>query len=127
MKKEMINETGDRNIFKVPEHYFEDFAASMEKRIDEFEADEALISDAPITTNIHPMMRLRPLLSIAAMFIVIAFSMGLIFHFTSNSSAELKAEETSSTDKIPTAEDYLISSVGTYGITQYYVETEANE
>jgi len=123
----MINETGDRNIFKVPEHYFEDFAASMEKRIDEFEADEALISDAPITTNIHPMMRLRPLLSIAAMFIVIAFSMGLIFHFTSNSSAELKAEETSSTDKIPTAEDYLISSVGTYGITQYYVETEANE
>jgi hypothetical protein len=126
MKKEKINEIGNRTVFKVPEHYFENFAASMEKQIDAFEENKAQLSKASITANRHPMMHLRPILYVAAMFILMVFSIGLVLNFTYRRSSELKAEETSA-EKIPTAEDYLISSVGTYGITQYYVENQAND
>jgi len=54
------------------------------------------------------------------------FSIALVFHYKSTSGS-LRAQDISAEQAVPTAEDYLISSVGTYGISQYYVESQVTE
>jgi hypothetical protein len=129
MKETLLNETGNRNVFKVPEKYFENLEMQLEKRLDALETEKRLSTEVKPEKNrkfVLTMTNIRPMLYMAAMFILMVFSIGLVINYTSDKSSNLKAEEIT-TERIPTAEDYLISSLGTYGITQYYVETQKTE
>jgi len=129
MKQFKLNETGDRSVFRVPEGYFAGLEMQLNKRIEAQEAENKLIINE--TTHkkaglILTMQSVRPMLYMAAMFVLLLFSIALVFKYTSGSGS-LRAQETSTEQVVPTAEDYLISSVGTYGISQYYVESLATD
>ncbi len=129
MKQFNLNETGNRSVFRVPEDYFGGLEAQLNKRIEAFEAEKNLEIKEVSRKNggvVLTMQRVRPMLYMAAMFVLLLFSIALVFRYTSGSGS-LRAQETSSEQVVPTAEDYLISSVGTYGISQYYVESQTTE
>lgn len=129
MKKFTVNETGDRSVFRVPENYFAGLETQLNKRIDALEAEKKLeIKETSRKRSgiILTMQSVRPMLYMAAMFVLLLFSIALVFHYTAGSGS-LRAQETSIEQTVPTAEDYLISSVGTYGISQYYVESQVTE
>ena len=123
-----MNETGDRSVFRVPEDYFAGLEMQLNKHIEVLEAgkkSETIEVSRKRGGIILTMQSVRPMLYMAAMFTLLLFSIALVFHYTSGSGS-LRAQETS-LESIPTAEDYLISSVGTYGISQYYVESQVTE
>jgi len=130
-KNLQLNETGDRTVFKVPEMYFENFEAQLQQRIDALETEANLPKERVEVQKeskrfILKMDSIRPVLYMAAMFVLLIFSMSLILNLTSGKSTKLTAEDKTQSAKIElTAEDYLISSVGSYGITQYYVDPES--
>jgi len=128
MKQFKLNETGDRSVFRVPEDYFAGLEMQLNERIEAIEAEKKLeIKEVSRKKGgiILTMQSVRPMLYMAAMFVLLLFSIALVFHYTAGSGS-LRAQETS-TETVPTAEDYLISSVGTYGISQYYVESQSVE
>ena len=128
MKKFTLNEAGDRSVFRVPEDYFAGLEMQLNKRIEVLEAEkksETIVVSRKRGGIILTMQSVRPMLYMAAMFTLLLFSIALVFHYTAGSGS-LRAQETSS-ETIPTAEDYLISSMGTYGISQYYVESQVTE
>ena len=129
MKNFKLNETGDRSVFRVPEDYFVGLEMQLNKRIEALEAEKKLeIRDLSRRNGgiILTMQSVRPMLYMAAMFVLLLFSIALVFHYTAGSGS-LRAQETTTEQTVPTAEDYLISSVGTYGISQYYVESQVTE
>jgi hypothetical protein len=129
MKQFKLNETGDRSVFRVPEGYFDGLEMQLNKRIEALEAEKKMeIKEVSRKKGgiILTMQSVRPMLYMAAMFVLLLFSIALVFHYTSGSGS-LRAQETSTEQTVPTAEDYLISSVGTYGISQYYVESQTAE
>lgn len=128
MKQFKLNETGNRSVFRVPEGYFEGLEVQLSKRIEAMEAEKRLEKKAirKIGGIVLTMQSVRPMLYMAAMFVLLLFSIALVFRYT-NGSGSLRAQETSTEQAVPTAEDYLISSVGTYGISQYYVESQVTE
>jgi hypothetical protein len=129
MKQFKLNETGDRSVFRVPEGYFDGLEMQLNKRIEALEAGKKLeLKEASRKKGgiILTMQSVRPMLYMAAMFVLLLFSIALVFHYTAGSGS-LRAQETTTEQTVPTAEDYLISSVGTYGISQYYVESQGKE
>jgi len=129
MKNFTLNVTGDRSVFRVPENYFAGLEMQLNERIEAFEAEKKLERRLPSPKKgglILTMQSVRPLLYMAAIFVLLLFSIALVFRYTSGSGS-LRAQETSTQQTVPTAEDYLISSVGTYGISQYYVESQVTE
>jgi hypothetical protein len=128
MKQFKLNEKGDKGVFRVPEGYFDGLEMQMAKRLEAFEAERELERKASVGMRggVLTMQNVRPMLYVAAMFVLLLFSIALVFRYT-NGSGSLRAQDTSTDQTIPTAEDYLISSVGTYGISQYYVESQVTE
>lgn len=129
MKQYKLNETGDRSVFRVPDGYFEGLEMQLNQRIEALEAEKKLeIRESSRKKGgiILTMQSVRPMLYMAAMFVLLLFSIALVFRYT-NGSGGLRAQETKTEQVVPTAEDYLISSVGTYGISQYYVESQVAE
>jgi hypothetical protein len=129
MKQFTLNETGDRSVFRVPEGYFEGLEKQLTSRIAKLEAEKKMEikeENRKQGGRILTMQSVRPMLYVAAMFVLLLFSIALVFRYT-NGSGSLRAQETKNEQIVPTAEDYLISSVGTYGISQYYVESQISE
>jgi hypothetical protein len=131
MNKISLNQPGDRTVFKVPANYFADFEVALNARIDAFESDKYRLADEQVVSlpkkGIQVFMnQYRPIMYMASMFVLLLFSIGLVMHYTSGEASTLKAE-TSKEQTLPTAEDYLISNVGTYGISEYYVESGVTE
>lgn len=126
-----FHEPGNRKVFKVPEKYFETFESQLEQRLDGLEKNlsqpnEKIPSEIGARKFVLTMERIRPILYMAAMFVILVFSIGLILNLTPGRSSKLSTEDKTPSVKLElTAEDYLISSVGTYGITQYYVDPES--
>jgi len=130
MKKFTLNETGDRSVFRVPEDYFAGLEMQLNKRIEALEAEkesEIQVVSPKKGGMVLTMQSVRPILYMAAMFVLLLFSIALVFRYTTGKSDSLRAQETKMDLSVPTAEDYLINSVGTYGISQYYVESEITE
>lgn len=126
-----FHEPGNRKVFKVPEKYFETFESQLEQRLDVLEKElrqpnKKIPSETGTRKFVLTMESVRPILYMAAMFVLLVFSIGLILNLTPGRSSKLSAEDKTPSVKLElTAEDYLISSVGTYGITQYYVDPES--
>lgn len=117
-----LNESGKRDFFKVPDSYFLDFEGQLNKAIDNYEIEKNI--EKRKKGRMLSMEGFRPLLYMASMFVLILFSVGLIMNKSTNKTSSLRAQESTKEQLIPTAEDYLISNLGTYGISQYYIESE---
>lgn len=130
MNKFSLNQPGDRSVFKVPTNYFADFEVSLNAHIDAFEAEKRIVYRDQVETPKKGlqifMNQYKPILYMASMFVLMLFSVGLVMKYSSGKTNSLKAE-TSKEQVMPTAEDYLISNIGTYGISEYYVESGVSE
>jgi hypothetical protein len=129
-----INEPGVKTMFNVPDDYFVHFKADMAKHIDKLESAKTQTkSQNPNGSGrfVLNMDVVKPYLYIAALFVMILFSVSLIMNVSSNRSSSLGlsagTNSQTSTSNVSTAEDYLINSVGTYGITEYYLDSETLE
>lgn len=129
-----LKEPGDRSAFSVPEGYFAGLPARMNKLIDRSQPQE--MEEKPVRKdNLMWMDRYRPILYMAAMFVLLLFSVSTLMNITSSKSKSDNLAKKSSTDKqqdskqptAPTAEDYLISQIGTDGIAEYYINPELYE
>lgn len=122
-----LNETGDRSAFKVPENYFVHFKGALNEQIDALEASKKAAKSKP-KGIILKMDKGKTYLYIAAMFVFMLFSITMVVNQATKKASPslgLSVEKSSTiSNDVPTAEDYLINSVGTYGITEYYVESE---
>ena len=93
MKLEDINKD---NIFKVPDNYFENFPERLQKRIDETEQQKKV-----------PVIRLRPIINIAAAAVILIFAIYGITRINDKSaSVDQILSEISSEDLV----NYLVES-----------------
>jgi hypothetical protein len=116
--KQIFKETGRMSNFKVPEGYFESFSVKMNALIDQSETKKKRF--------IYGKLTLRPVLYMAAMFVVLFFSITTVLKLTTKDKQQtgLAVTGNSNAKQVITAEDYLISSIGTYAITEYYIDPE---
>lgn len=128
-----LNETGDLTVFKVPEEFFKNFATQLNQRLDTMETEKVLMDKKPQADTksrryVLTMESIKPILSMVAIFVLVLFSVSMILNLTSKKTAIASTETKKQTEDTElTAEDYLISSVGTYGISQYYVDPKSFE
>jgi flagellar motor protein MotB len=131
-----LKEPGDKSVFSVPEGYFAGMSGRMNKLIDRSQQQELQVIDTPVKKiNLTWMDRYRPVLYLAAMFVVLLFSVSTVMNITSKHSDADNLAKKSTTDKqqenkqpsAPTAEDYLISQIGTDGIAEYYINPDLYE
>lgn len=131
-----LKEPGDKSVFSVPEGYFAGLSGRMNKLIDRSQQQEELVIETPVRkNNLMWMDRYRPILYLAAMFVLLLFSVSTLMNITSNKSdgdnlakeATKNKQQESNQPTVPTAEDYLISQIGTDGIAEYYINPELYE
>lgn len=71
------------------------------------------------------MDKYRPVFYLAAMFVLILFSVTTLLNLTNTKSNDDKlTKETTTNQPVLTAEDYIISQIGTDGIAEYYVDPD---
>jgi len=128
-KNETIKEPDYKSSFKVPDGYFEDFAMRMNELIDKVDSEKENHSEKRLPLKISHMLTLKPLLYMAAMFVVLLFSITAVLKFSGSDKKQnsLLSSSTNDIKQVLTAEDYLISTVGTYAITEYYIDPEVFE
>jgi hypothetical protein len=131
-----LKEPGDKSVFSVPEGYFAGLSGRMNKLIDRSQQQEELVIETPVRkNNLMWMDRYRPILYLAAMFVLLLFSVSTLMNITSKHSggdnltkeSTTKKQQERSQSSVPTAEDYLISQIGTDGIAEYYINPELLE
>jgi len=94
MKLEDINKD---NIFKVPDNYFENFPERLQKRIEETEQQKKT-----------PVIRLRPIINIAAAAVILMFVVYGITQINDNS----------------TSVDQILSEISSEDLVNYLVESD---
>lgn len=94
MKLEDINKD---NIFKVPDNYFENFPERLQKRIEETEQQKKT-----------PVIRLRPIINIAAAAVILMFVVYGITQINDNS----------------TSIDQILSEISSEDLVNYLVESD---
>lgn len=132
-----LKEPGDKSAFHVPEGYFAGLQGRMNKLIDrqQQEAEPVVIETSVRKNNVMWMERFRPVMYLAAMFVLLLFTVSTLLNITSKRSGgdnlaketTTKKQQESTQMPIPTAEDYLISQIGTDGIAEYYINPELFE
>lgn len=125
-KKLNLEGPGDRSSFKVPEGYFEGLTAKMNELIDRNDSENGVDNTEKSKGFI---LRYKPIIYMAAMFVVLLFSITAVLKLTGNEKKQSGLMSSSTTDikQVLTAEDYVISTVGTYAITEYYIDPEIFE
>lgn len=129
-KKLNLDGPGNRSSFKVPEGYFEGLTAKMNELIDKTESENENQEVDSIDTRKSFILKYKPILYMAAMFVVLLFSLTAVLKFTGNGEKKqsgLMSTNTTDIKQVLTAEEYVISTVGTYAITEYYIDPEIFE
>lgn len=129
-KKLNFDERGDFSSFKVPEGYFEGLTSKIDMLIEKAESEKSDILFTEKETVSKKKIDFRPLLYMAAMFVLLLFSITFVLKLNlddSNEQAGLMKTSTTDVKQVLTAEEYLINTVGTYGITEYYIDPDLFE
>lgn len=121
---------GDRSSFKVPEGYFEGLTAKMNELIDktELENENSEVESTEIRKGF--ILKYKPIFYMAAMFVLLLFSLTAVLKLTGDGEKKqsgLMSTNTTDIKQVLTAEEYVISTVGTYAITEYYIDPEIFE
>jgi hypothetical protein len=123
----LFKEPGDKSVFRVPEGYFDTFTRQLSNRIDELEEKPSIRHlEKPFIPR--TLERVRPLWYVAALFIVVLICLTTVLKLnqhqteTTASSGKPSTSTVDQTIQTQTAEDYLVSKLGTYSIAEYYVD-----
>ena len=102
----ILEKLGKENHFRVPENYFEDFSAKMEKRLDETSVQNTQAKDQPkVTLQSNIWIRIRPILYVAAMII---FLYGITYVVIQPKVKESQMQEMqASTEEMDDLQQYL--------------------
>lgn len=79
-EKNILEKIGNKNPYKVPENYFEDFANNMDKLLDTMPLPDGMVAeDAPVAAEVKPAgksislgERLKPLMRVAAVVAILS-------------------------------------------------------
>lgn len=115
MNQDFLDPSGNKDVFKVPENYFEDFQTKINARIDMEEADKKVRGRKVI------FQRVRPVLYIAAMFVLLFFCAQYILNTSPQPSSNYSQLEEEVNVESMTAEDILMSSLDEYSLMYYYL------
>ena len=120
-----FDQPGNKDVFKVPEHYFENLQSEIQNRI----AEDA----APLQGRRLFMNRVKPVLYMAAVFVVLLFSIRAVLNLT---NTDKKQSVISKIDGVEmeefqvntmTAEEILLSSLDEYSLMYYYINQDELE
>ncbi|HOH95815.1 MAG TPA: hypothetical protein PK638_01310 [Candidatus Enterocola sp.] len=108
----ILEKLGKENHFRVPENYFEDFSAKMEKRLDETSVQNTQAKDQPkVTLQSNIWIRIRPILYVAAMII---FLYGITYVVIQPKVKESQMQEMqASTEEMDDLQQYLYDDLDT--------------
>ena len=79
-EKNILEKIGNKNPYKVPENYFEDFANNMDKLLDTMPLPDGMVAEeAPVAAKVKPAgksislgERLKPLMRVAAVVAILS-------------------------------------------------------
>ena len=79
-EKNILEKIGNKNPYKVPENYFEDFANNMDKLLDTMPLPDGMVTEeAPVAAEVKPAGksislgdRLKPLMRVAAVVAILS-------------------------------------------------------
>ncbi|NLB01868.1 MAG: hypothetical protein GX841_00530 [Bacteroidales bacterium] len=120
-----FDQPGNKDVFKVPEQYFENLQSEIQNRI----AGDA----APLQGRRLFMNRVKPVLYMAAVFVVLLFSIRAVLNLT---NTDKKQSVISKIDGVEmeefqvntmTAEEILLSSLDEYSLMYYYINQDELE
>lgn len=108
----ILEKLGKEYHFRVPENYFEDFSAKMEKRLDEMSVQNTQAKDQPkVTLQSNIWIRIRPILYVAAMII---FLYGITYVVIQPKVKESQMQEMqASTEEMDDLQQYLYDDLDT--------------
>ncbi|GHT35303.1 hypothetical protein FACS189434_12920 [Bacteroidia bacterium] len=110
-----ILEIGNKNPFRVPENYFENFAAAMEQKI---------LAESQAKSKIIPLYRkIKPLYYIAAA-VVLAFFVGDYLTMKTASDDETMVASQTETEITEQQSDVLLAFVDKQTLVDYYLTDE---
>lgn len=120
-----FDQPGNKEIFIVPEHYFENLQAEIQERI----AGES----APLKGRMLFMNRVKPVLYMAAVFVLLLFSIRAVLNLTNTDKKQsvISTIDGLETEKFQvntmTAEEILLSSLDEYSLMYYYINQDELE
>ena len=120
-----LDQPGNKEVFKVPEHYFENLQAEIQRRIE--------VEPAPDQGRRLFMNRLKPVLYMAAVFVLLLFSVRAVLNLTNtdNKQSIISKTEGAEIEEIQesamTAEEILLSSLDEYSLMYYYINQDELE
>lgn len=121
-----FDQPGNKKIFTVPEHYFENLQTELQRRIENAES-------APVQETKTFMNYIKPVLYMAAVFVVLLFSIRFVLNLTNqdNKQPGLSAMNGIETEEFQvntmTAEEILLSSLDEYSLMYYYIHQDELE
>lgn len=125
-QKTTLPPIGDKTPFKVPAGYFEGLTARLNQLIEQDREDNVQTLPRHSSTTLWTV-RYRPVLYLAAMFVLLLFSVTSLLRWTTGDDRSDKLTKESHSTSIPadlTAEDYILSHIGTDGIAEYYIDPD---
>lgn len=106
-----FNKKGDSSVFKVPDNYFENFNKGLGSVIDNVEAKKRKEKKHYLISH------MRPYIYAAAILVFAFFAATTILNKNKTENRTISDNTTETT-----VEDYLINTIGTYEISQYYID-----
>ncbi len=120
-----LDRPGNKEVFKVPEHYFENLQAEIQHRIE--------MESAPAQGIRLFMNRVKPVLYMAAVFVLLLFSIRAVLNLTNTDNKQPIIGKTDGVEieefqeSTMTAEEILLSSLDEYSLMYYYINQDELE
>ncbi|MGI5833983.1 MAG: hypothetical protein ACOX59_05135 [Bacteroidales bacterium] len=120
-----LDRPGNKEVFKVPEHYFENLQAEIQHRIE--------MESAPAQGIRLFMNRVKPVLYMAAVFVLLLFSIRAVLNLTNTDNKQSIIGKTDGVEieefqeSAMTAEEILLSSLDEYSLMYYYINQDELE
>lgn len=120
-----LDRPGNKEVFKVPEHYFENLQAEIQHRIE--------MESAPAQGIKLFMNRVKPVLYMAAVFVLLLFSIRAVLNLTNTDNKQSIIGKTDGVEieefqeSTMTAEEILLSSLDEYSLMYYYINQDELE
>ncbi len=120
-----LDRPGNKEVFKVPEHYFENLQAEIQHRIE--------MESAPAQGIRLFMNRVKPVLYMAAVFVLLLFSIRAVLNLTNTDNKQSIISKTDGVEieefqeSTMTAEEILLSSLDEYSLMYYYINQDELE
>jgi hypothetical protein len=120
-----LDRPGNKEVFKVPEHYFENLQAEIQHRIE--------MESAPAQGIRLFMNRVKPVLYMAAVFVLLLFSIRAVLNLTNTDNKQPIIGKTDGVEieefqeSAMTAEEILLSSLDEYSLMYYYINQDELE